>query len=69
MVSDTNGNFDTTENYRSQGGTFIVTVPAIKGGDSASSLIGLEITGYMDSSGNGSTTSDTPGIRINLGDG
>lgn len=57
------------QDLRSEGGTFIVTVPAVEGGDSASSLIGLEITGYMDSSGNGSTTSDTPGIRINLGDG
>lgn len=61
--------------YRDQGGTFIVTLPAVKGGDTASKLIGLEITGYMDSNGNGSssedsnTPSDISGIRINLGDG
>lgn len=65
MVSDTNGNFDTTENYRSQGGTFIVTVPSVTGGDAAKNVIGLELTGYRDSSGNKST----PGISINLGDG
>lgn len=65
MVSDTNGNFDTTENYRSQGGTFIVTVPSVTGGDAAKNIIGLELTGYKDSSGNNST----PGISINLGDG
>lgn len=65
MVSDTNGNFDTTENYRSQGGTFIVTVPSVTGGDAAKNVIGLELTGYRDSSGN----KVTPGISINLGDG
>ena len=65
MVSDTNGNFDTNENYRSQGGTFIVTVPSVTGGDAAKNVIGLELTGYRDSSGNKST----PGISINLGDG
>ena len=65
MVSDANGNFDTTENYRSQGGTFIVTIPSVTGGDAAKNVIGLELTGYKDSSGN----SATPGISINLGDG
>ena len=65
MVSDANGNFDTTENYRSQGGTFIVTIPSVTGGDAAKNVIGLELTGYKDSSGNNST----PGISINLGDG
>ena len=61
--------------YRDQGGTFIVTLPAVEGGDTASKLIGLEITGYMDSNGNGSSSedpnipSDISGIRINLGDG
>ena len=65
MVLDANGNFDTTENYRSQGGTFIVTIPSVTGGDAAKNVIGLELTGYKDSSGN----SATPGISINLGDG
>ena len=65
MVSDANGNFDINENYRSQGGTFIVTVPSVTGGDAAKNVIGLELTGYRDSSGNKST----PGISINLGDG
>lgn len=65
MVSDSNGNFDTNENYRSQGGTFIVTIPSVTGGDAAKNVIGLELTGYKDSSGN----SPTPGISINLGDG
>ena len=65
MVSDANGNFDTTENYRSQGGTFIVTIPSVTGGDAAKNVIGLELTGYRDSSGN----KVTPGISINLGDG
>lgn len=65
MVSDANGNFDTNENYRSQGGTFIVTIPSVTGGDAAKNVIGLELTGYKDSSGN----SPTPGISINLGDG
>ena len=67
MVSDTNGNFDTTENYRSQGGTFIVTIPSVTGGDAAKNVIGLELTGYKDSSGNNPTSG--PGISINLGDG
>lgn len=65
MVSDANGNFDTNENYRSQGGTFIVTIPSVTGGDAAKNVIGLELTGYKDSSGN----NPTPGISINLGDG
>ena len=65
MVLDANGNFDTTENYRSQGGTFIVTIPSVTGGDAAKNVIGLELTGYKDSSGN----SAIPGISINLGDG
>ena len=65
MVSDTNGNFDTTENYRSQGGTFIVAIPSKEGGDAVKNIVGLEITGYRDSSGN----KVTPGISINLGDG
>lgn len=65
MVSDADGNFDTNENYRSQGGTFIVTVPSVTGGDAAKNVIGLELTGYRDSSGN----KPTPGISINLGDG
>ena len=65
MVLDANGNFDSTENYRSQGGTFIVTIPSVTGGDAAKNVIGLELTGYKDSSGN----SATPGISINLGDG
>ena len=62
-------NYGGYTDYRDRGGTFIVSVPAVSGGDSASSLIGLEITGYMDSSGNGSGDTSTPGIRINLGDG
>ena len=65
MVSDANGNFDTNKNYRSQGGTFIVAIPSEAGGDAAKNVIGLELTGYRDSSGNKST----PGISINLGDG
>lgn len=65
MVSDADGNFDTNENYRSQGGTFIVTIPSVTGGDAAKNVIGLELTGYKDSSGN----NPTPGISINLGDG
>lgn len=65
MVSDADGNFDTNENYRSQGGTFIVTIPSVTGGDAAKNVIGLELTGYRDSSGN----KPTPGISINLGDG
>ena len=65
MVSDANGNFDTNENYRSQGGTFIVTIPSVTGGDAAKNVIGLELTGYKDSSGNPAI----PGISINLGDG
>ena len=65
MVSDADGNFDTNENYRSQGGTFIITIPSVTGGDAAKNVIGLELTGYKDSSGN----NPTPGISINLGDG
>ena len=65
MVSDANGNFDTTKNYRSQGGTFIVAIPSEAGGDAAKNVIGLELTGYKDSSGN----SAIPGISINLGNG
>ena len=65
MVSDANGNFDTNKNYRSQGGTFIVAIPSEEGGDAAKNVIGLELTGYRDSSGN----KTTPGISINLGNG
>lgn len=54
------------DDYRDQGGTFIVTLPAVEGGDTATKIFGLEITGFMDANGN---SSDNPGIRINLGDG
>ena len=52
--------------YRDQGGTFIVTLPAVEGGDTATKIFGLEITGFMDANGN---SPDNPGISINLGDG
>lgn len=60
---------DKYTDYRDQGGTFIVALPATEGGDTSTKTIGLEITGYIDSSANGSSLPDTPGIRINLGDG
>ena len=62
MEQNSYGDFN---NYRSQGGTFIVAIPSKEGGDAAKNIVGLEITGYRDSSGNKST----PGISINLGDG
>ena len=62
MEQNSYGDFD---NYRSQGGTFIVAIPSKEGGDAAKNIVGLEITGYRDSSGN----KVTPGISINLGDG
>ena len=60
---------DQYTDYRDQGGTFIVALPATSEEDNATNVIGLELTGYMDSSANGFSNSDTPGIRINLGDG
>ena len=62
MEQNSYGDFN---NYRSQGGTFIVAIPSKEGGDAAKNIVGLEITGYRDSSGN----KVTPGININLGDG
>ena len=62
MEQNSYGDFN---NYRSQGGTFIVAIPSKEGGDAAKNIVGLEITGYRDSSGN----KVTPGISINLGDG
>ena len=62
MEQNSYGDFS---NYCSQGGTFIVTIPSEAGGDAAKNVIGLELTGYKDSSGNNLT----PGISINLGDG
>ena len=62
MEQNSYGDFS---NYCSQGGTFIVTIPSEAGGDVAKNVIGLELTGYKDSSGNNLT----PGISINLGDG
>ena len=52
--------------HRSEGGTFIVSVPSTKESSDENKIIGLEITGYLDSSG---TESNNTGIRINLGDG
>ena len=62
MEQNSYGDFN---NYRSQGGTFIVAIPSKEGGDAVKNIVGLEITGYRDSSGN----KVTPGISINLGDG
>lgn len=62
MEQNSYGDFS---NYCSQGGTFIVTIPSEAGGDAAKNVIGLELTGYRDSSGK----PVTPGISINLGDG
>ena len=60
---------DDYTDYRDQGGTFIVALPATSEEDNSTNVIGLELTGYMDSSAKGSGITDTPGIRINLGDG
>lgn len=57
------------KDYRDQGGTFIISLPAIEGGDNANEIIGLEITGYMNSSATRPNDSNTPGMRINLGGG
>lgn len=57
------------KDYRDQGGTFIISLPAIEGGDNANEIIGLEITGYMNSSAARPNDSNTPGMRINLGGG
>ena len=62
---DNNDRFNEKYNYCNEGGTFIVTIPSIKDGGTAKNVVGLEITGYRDSSGN----IVTPGISINLGDG
>ena len=62
MEQNSYGDFS---NYCNQGGTFIVAIPSEEGGDTAKNVIGLELTGYKDSSGK----SVTPGININLGDG
>ena len=65
MGLDNDNRFNKDYNYCDEGGTFIVTVPSVTGGDAAKNVIGLELTGYRDSSGN----KVTPGISINLGDG
>ena len=65
MGLDNDNRFNKDYNYCDEGGTFIVTIPSIENGGTAKDVVGLEITGYRDSSGNKST----PGISINLGDG
>ena len=65
MGLDNDNHFNKDYNYCDEGGTFIVTIPSIENGGTAKDVVGLEITGYRDSSGNKST----PGISINLGDG
>ena len=60
---------DQYDDCRDQGGTFIVSLPSIEGGDNANEIIGLEITGYMNSSADRPNYSNTPGMRINLGGG
>ena len=65
MGLDDNDRFNKDYNYCDEGGTFIVTIPSIENGGTAKNVVGLEITGYRDSSGN----KTTPGISINLGDG
>lgn len=65
MGLDDNDRFNKDYNYCDEGGTFIVTIPSIENGGTAKDVVGLEITGYRDSSGKPAT----PGISINLGDG
>ena len=65
MGLDNDNRFNKDYNYCDEGGTFIVTIPSIENGGTAKDVVGLEITGYRDSSGNPAT----PGISINLGDG
>ena len=65
MGLDDNDRFNKDYNYCDEGGTFIVTIPSIENGGTAKNVVGLEITGYRDSSGK----PVTPGISINLGDG
>ena len=65
MGLDDNNRFNKDYNYCDEGGTFIVTIPSIENGGTAKDVVGLEITGYRDSSGKPAT----PGISINLGDG
>ena len=65
MGLDDNNRFNKDYNYCDEGGTFIVTIPSIENGGTAKNVVGLEITGYRDSSGK----PVTPGISINLGDG
>lgn len=52
--------------YRDQGGTFTVELPATSGGSDSTGQVGLQITGYYDAS---ASTVTGPGIRINLGSG
>lgn len=65
MELDNDNRFNKDYNYCDEGGTFIVTIPSIENGGTAKDVVGLEITGYRDSSGKPAT----PGISINLGDG
>lgn len=65
MGLDNDNRFNKDYNYCDEGGTFIVTIPSIENGGTAKDVVGLEITGYRDSSGKPAT----PGISINLGDG
>ena len=65
MGLDNDNRFNKDYNYCDEGGTFIVTIPSIENGGTAKDVVGLEITGYRDSSGK----PVTPGISINLGDG
>lgn len=65
MGLDNDNRFNKDYNYCDEGGTFIVTIPSIENGGTAKDVVGLEITGYRDSSGKLAT----PGISINLGDG